>query len=401
MNQNSKQESPPTTASNARFINEKQLILYDFLLVRGGAEAVTLLLYKHFKSLEIGTSFINSNAFTEEDFQSGKVTTLCEPTYVLGWQTIKTAFAFWFKKARFLAYKRIIFSGSYSTFAAFGRTNHNNILYCHTPPRFVYDLKAHYLATIPRWKRPLLRLLIAAFQPLYEKSLQNIDVIIANSVNVQQRIHKYLGRKAAVIYPPCDTKNYQWIKQGDFYLSTARVEPYKRVEGIVEAFKAMPDKKLIVASGGSALEALKESAKGYNNIHFTGWCSHEDLRRLVGECIATLYLPVDEDFGMSPVESMAAGKPCIGVNEGGVKETVLPNKTGYLCPSNPSVQDIIDAVKAMNENKAYSMRAACEQQAKRFSEEIFLSKMQQILEASDSTLAETIMKNCATKEIVQ
>lgn len=387
-----------STAIGTNQLHTNSLILYDFLLVRGGAEAVTLLLYKHFKALDIGTAFINADVFTSHDLQPENVITLCKPTYILGWQTIKTAFAFWYKRKAFSAYDRIIFSGSYSTFASFGRSKRNNILYCHTPPRFVYDLKTHYLNTIPYWKRPLLRLLISGFQPLYERSLQNIEVIIANSENVQRRIKQYLGKESAVIYPPCNTKNYQWIEQGDFYLSTARVEPYKRVERIVDAFKAMPDKKLVVASGGSALAALKDSAKGYDNIHFTGWCSQDELNRLVGQCIATIYLPVDEDFGMSPVESMAAGKPCIGVNEGGVKETVLHDKTGYLCPTNPHVKDIINAVTIMTGAKARSMRSACERQSSRFSEEIFLSKIQKILAAPDNQLKKIVMQCCATRE---
>ena len=133
-----------------------------------------------------------------------------------------------------------------------------------------------------------------------------MDVIIANSKNVQTRIKKYLNLDSIIIHPPVDVDRYNWIDQKDYYLSTARLEPYKRVESIVLAFMQMPEKKLIVASGGSDHRRLEGMAADYPNITFTGWCTDEQLSKLIGETIATLYFPMDEDFGMSPVESMAA-----------------------------------------------------------------------------------------------
>ncbi len=384
--------------STALPVSERDIILYDFLLVRGGAEAVTLLLHDNTPDLDLGTAFINPDAFSDNEIASKHIQTLCKPTYLLGWQTIKTSFAFWWHRHRFSAYRTVVASGAYASLSLFGRDPASNLLYCHTPPRFAYDLKDHYLNTIPRWKRPLLRLLIAGFKPLYQRSLEQVSVILANSVNVQQRIKHYLGHEAAVIYPPCNTDKYYWIDQGDYYLSTARIEPYKRVRLLVEAFKQMPDKKLVVASGGSELAALRQHADGYDNITFTGWCSDEQLQQLVGNCLATLYLPVDEDFGMSPVESMAAGKPCIGVNEGGVKETVIDGKTGLLCPAQPTVSDMIAAVTTLTAEKALAMKSDCQQHAQQFANAIFIRKMQQILQAPPEKRRETAMGLCATRQ---
>lgn len=143
----------------------------------------------------------------------------------------------------------------------------------------------------------------------------------------------------------------------------------------------MPDRRLIVASGGSELEDLKRLADEAKNIYFTGWLPDRDLAEIVGNAIATLYIPIDEDFGISPLESMAAGKPVIGVAEGGLTETVLPEETGILVDPDPAVSDIIAAVRRMTPELALSMRDACEQRAALFGRAIFIRRIREALEA--------------------
>ena len=87
-------------------------------------------------------------------------------------------------------------------------------------------------------------------------------------------------------------------EDGDYFLSTARLEPLKRVDLIIETFKGMPSKKLVVTSGGSQLESLKDLALGAKNITFTGWVSDTELRRLVRSVLRLSHIPKDEDFGM-------------------------------------------------------------------------------------------------------
>lgn len=372
-------------------MNKNHLMLYDFLLVKGGAEAMTLDLCQQHSDMDLCVGFVNKDIFDDESTMPTNVFELTGITHLLGWQSIKVANAFSSGKGRIVAdYDKVIFSGSNGPVAVKHRdkSKGGNMLYCHTPPRFIYDLKDHYLSSIPMWQRPLLQILIAYMRPQYERAIKQMDVIIANSINIQKRIKHYLGLDSVVIYPPCAIDNFKWLKQEDFYLSTARVEPYKRVKAIVEAFMKMPDKKLVVASGGSQLPELQEMAFECSNIHFTGWCETEQLRQLMGSCIATLYLPIEEDFGMSPVESMAAGKPVIGVAEGGVIETVIDGKTGVLCPANPSVDDIVEAVNELDTLKSLAMREDCQIHAKNFGSEIFFKKMDVLLSTDNDKLAE-------------
>jgi glycosyltransferase involved in cell wall biosynthesis len=281
----------------------------------------------------------------------------------------------------------IVYSGVYVPLAAVNHQDNHNILYCHTPPRFVYDKKNYYLKSLPRWQHPLFKLLISFFQKRYEQSLDNMDQILVNSRHVQERVKNYLNKNSKVVYPPCDTIRFRWQSQGDYYLSTARLDGLKRVEVIVKAFIKMPDKKLIVCSGGPELDRLKQLAENSANISFTDWISHNKLVDLVSHCIATIYIPWDEDFGISPIESMAAGKPVIGVNEGGLKETIVDQQTGYLLDTSHAktiadstlVEGLIERVKQLNPQQALSMRDNCEQRAKLFSEEQFLQQMKLFL----------------------
>ena len=116
---------------------------------------------------------------------------------------------------------------------------------------------------------------------------------------------------------------------------------------------------------------------------FAGWTSDAELLDLIGNAIATIYVPMDEDFGMSPVESMAAGKPVIGVAEGGLVETIVEGETGTLLPPGFGPQAIVEAVTALTPQRALEMRAACTARAAQFDEKAFVAGMRRhVLEIS-------------------
>ncbi|MEM7016953.1 MAG: glycosyltransferase [Pseudomonadota bacterium] len=276
-------------------------------------------------------------------------------------------------------YTQCIYSGFYTPLAALHQTSGKHILYCHTPPRFVYDQRAFYQQQVIAPLRPLLSGFVNYLQPRYEAAAKRMDLIIANSHNVQKRIKQYLDLDSEVVYPPCDTQRFQWHEQGDFYLSTARLDPLKRVDLIIQAFLQMPDKKLVVASSGSELKKLQKLAQHAPNISFTGYLDDQGFIDLVGRAIATIYLPTDEDFGMSPLESMAAGKPVIGVAEGGLLETIVDGETGFLLTTPPDSDTLIKAVQKLSAPTALSMRTACEARAQEFDSAIFLQKMRELI----------------------
>ncbi len=274
----------------------------------------------------------------------------------------------------------VLYSGFYAPFAVERQRHGRRVHYCNAPPRFAYDMRQFYLDKLPPPARPAAVAFFDYIRRHYEASVARMDVVIANSQNVRGRLKDFLGIDAQVINPPTDTGRFRWIESGDYFVSLARLAGYKRVDTIVRAFLQMPDRKLVVASGGPQESYLRGLASGARNIEFTGWMSEEELVGLIGRARAAIYLPRDEDFGMSPVEAMSAGKPVIGVAEGGLLETIVDGETGFLLPAPPSVDAVVDAVRRMTPGRAAQMREACEANARRFSKTVFLEKMRGILE---------------------
>lgn len=360
---------------------KKGIVLHDFFEIKGGGERLVLTLAKAL-DFDLCFGFWTKNSYDKKLSLKGikHVYDLNAQTSIIGWRTIKQMQAFAKKTACFLPqYDVAIYSGVDAPLAVFNHLKGTNIFYCHTPPRFIYDKKEFYLSLYPFPLKWIMHLLIRYIQPRYEAAVKNMDLIIANSQNVKTRIKKYLGLDSTLIYPPCDTQKFKFLGQKNYYLSTARVDPLKRVDIIVKSFLKMPDKNLIVISGGSDLPKIKKIAQRAKNIKILGWVSEEKLIELMGYCIATIYIPRDEDFGISPVESMAAGKPVIGVKEGGLMETIVDGETGILIPPDPDEEDIIRGVSILTPKLALSMRRACEQRAELFDKKNFIEQMKRVV----------------------
>ena len=361
------------------------LIVHDFFDIRGGGERLVLEMANGLNAAgaenTLMTGWRSEASFDAAQFPR-KIIEIGYPKYLQlrGLRTILLSWHFTRFTSQVARYPVRIFSGICAIFSAPKKQpGARNIFYCHTPPRFLYDQYRFHIDRLPLKKRLLFVPVLAVYRFFYERYVARMDVIVANSVNIQRRIKTYLGRESVVVYPPCDTDHFTWLGQGDYYLSTARHAPLKRVEVIAEAFRRMPDKKLIIASSGEDAEKVKRAAAGAPNIHFSGWTNEAEMLRLMGNAIATVYIPIEEDFGMSPVESMSAGKPVIGVAEGGMLETVIDGKTGYLVPEGAAVQDVMNAVQKLTPEAALAMRSACEARAAEFSTARFIDGMRAVL----------------------
>ena len=348
-------------------------MVHDSFVFKGGGERTVHTLCQGLKlDLAFGTRSDQSYDLAQ---LPGKLYDLNIGSGPWGLRTVKRWHGFRHKTGFLKNYRTVIYSGQDAPLSVTNHREGKNIYYCHTPPRSLYDLKNYRLASLSPAQALNHRLFNRIFQPLYESAIGKMDVIVANSKNVQKRIQKFLGKDSIVVHPPCDTEKFQWLGQEEYYLSFARLDPLKRVDILIRAFSEMTDKRLIVASTGSEMETLKKLAAGKKNIRFVGAVDDNALTDLVGKSIATLYIPREEDFGISPVESMAAGKPVLGVAEGGLLETIVPGETGILVSSDPSPEDIINAVQELTPKRALAMRPSCEQRAREFSKEIFLDKM--------------------------
>jgi glycosyltransferase involved in cell wall biosynthesis len=355
------------------------VVLYDFMLARGGAESLTLALLEGIPEADLVYGFRDESVFPDSSLKEYRHIDLGAKANFPGWRSVKVMRAFEQRCAFIEKYDWALFSGSNAPLAVRHRAAGKNFYFCHTVPRFAYDLRDYYRQRMHPVLRPALDLLAAYVRHHYEPSILAMDKVISNSENVRARLRKFLNIESSVVYPPIDTERFKWQGQGDYYLSVARLEPFKRVERVIDAFIAMPHKRLIVASGGSELEKLRRRAAGATNIQFTGWLSAERMRDLVGHSIAVVYVAMDEDFGMSPVEAMAAGKPVIGVHEGGLTETVVDGETGVLISGPLDVESLSAAVERLSPSRCEKMRFACEERASKFRREIFLERMREEL----------------------
>lgn len=356
------------------------IVLYDFFRTLGGAERVAAELVNYYHAdIALGFDKVGEQLLHTGSLSNHKFDFAANCSF-LPFQLMRLVYVFYYKAKFVNNYDWVIYSGNYAPLAVRHQKKGKRILYCHTPLRFIYDLKSYYEDLYSGFMKPLLALFVDILKPLYENAFHSMDIILANSENVKKRIEHYLGTNATVVHPPCPVEGKVWNEPQGYYLSLARLEHYKRVDLLVKAFMKMPDKKLVVASGGSEYEKLKFLAAEAKNIYFTGWLPQDELDKLISHCIASLYIPIDEDFGMSPVESMAAGKPVIGVEEGGLLETVIPGETGILISSPPHDEAIIEAVGELTSLKALTMKDACQQRAQLFNKSEFFRKIDKYLQ---------------------
>ena len=353
------------------------VILHDAFAFKGGGERLVYLLCRDLEA-DLAFGYRNKKTFNLDEL-SNNLINLESESKLPAWRTIKRLHTFRNKTKFLYRYKNVIYTGQNSSLAVSNHSEGKNIYYCFTPPRSMYDLKESYMTSQTPLERLRHVLYNTFYQPLYENAIRKMDVILADSKNVQNRIQKFLGLESTVLYPPCDVDKFNWMGQEDYYLSTARLTSYKRVDIIIQAFIKLPQKRLIITSTGPDEKKLKQLAEGFANIQFTGDINDNELKNLIGNSIATIYIPKDEDFGISPVESMAAGKPVIGSGEGGLLETVIHGETGWLSSPNISVEELVQMLDAANPKLARSMRFSCEKQATGFRTELFINKIKDSL----------------------
>ncbi|KAA1262402.1 GDP-mannose-dependent alpha-mannosyltransferase [Rubripirellula obstinata] len=204
--------------------------------------------------------------------------------------------------------------------------NTQQVCYCHSPPRYLWELGDEYKRTSLA-ARLLLDRMGPRLRNFDHQAAQQVAFFIANSNFVADRIRRYYGRDSHVIYPPVATHDFKWDRtRDDFHFVLSELAPYKRIDIAVRAYNEL-ETRLVVVGDGSERKHL-ESIAG-PNIEFRGRQSFSVLRELMETCAAFVF-PGVEDFGITPVEAQAAGAPVIAFRAGGALETVIEHKTGLF-----------------------------------------------------------------------
>jgi glycosyltransferase involved in cell wall biosynthesis len=309
---------------------------------------------------------------------------LVRESRIPGWRRLKRNIIFRFapRVKHLNRYELVIFYGDPAGIPCRIRSP-KKMLYCNTPPRHLTDQKQDFLKKFPGPLRPIVDLFLRRDLKRYSKDIRLMDLIISNSENIRQRLQAYTGVNSLVIFPAVFIEKFKYLGQKDYYLSYARLDDWKRIRLIIAAFERMPEKKLIVASAGSLRKWLEREIENYPNIIYVGQISDEQLARWIGNCIAGIYIPVNEDAGITPCELMAAGKPVIGVREGGILETIIDRKTGILIKTNPGIEDLINAVNWLTPAKALQMKEDCICRSRQFDQSVFFKKMSAAIASLD------------------
>lgn len=273
--------------------------------------------------------------------------------------------------------------------------NQLHLCYCHSPVRYAWDLQFQYLHQwrLDRGPRALAATLILHKLRIWDHVTANgVDRFIANSRFISRRIMKTYRRKSEVVYPPVDTRNFTPGEgpRGDEYVTLSRLVGYKRIDILVEAFRHLPDRKLVVMGKGEELERLRSMAPP--NVRIEGEVSNERLLQTLRSARAFLFA-AEEDFGIAPVEAQACGIPVIAYGRGGALETVRGAWTGEVAPrvctgvffSHQDVRSVVEAVQFFESQEGMISSSDCVENASRFAPPIFRRDFMSVVDNSWQT----------------
>jgi len=255
-----------------------------------------------------------------------------------------------------------------------------HITYVHTPIRYAWDMYHEYMSGQKGLFgiKPMILRAVLHYMRIWDRgTADRPDFYIANSGFVANRIQKTYRSPAKVIFPPVDVASFTVTeKNDDFFLAAGRLVPYKRFDLVVQAMQQLPNEKLIVIGDGSEMERLRSLAGP--NVELMGYQSDEVLRDYMQRAKAFVFAAV-EDFGIMPVEAQACGTPVIGINRGGVAETVQHLKTGVLFQSQ-NVDSVAEAMQTIADLPAdFFDPQLIRSHAETFSREVFREKYLQFV----------------------
>lgn len=363
----------------------KVAVVHDWLTNLAGAEKVVIEILKLFPQADIYTSVYKPSAF-KQVFSGHKVYTSFlqkVPLAKTKHQLFPVLRRYAFELFDFSDYDLVISSSTAEGKGVITNESTIHISYVHTPTRYFWSHYQQYLkdpgfGALDPIVRLQLKNIIKSSRRWDYAAAQRPDRLLANSQTVQERIEKYYKRPAQVVYPPVDIERFATIQvrpqdvPDKYFIVASRLIPYKRFDIAVKACEKA-NTQLVVVGDGSELAKLKDLAG--DKVIFKGRASNSELTAYIQHAEALLF-PGEEDFGIVPVEAMAAGTPVIAYAEGGVTETIIPSVTGELIDSQSvgAFAEVIGSFDAQQYDKKDLAR-----QAEKFSQRAFRTGFEEVV----------------------
>lgn len=350
-------------------------IIHDYLNQYGGAERVLEALHALYPSAPIYTSLYDPDAMPDAmrtwDIRTSWMQRL--PAWRRLFQVYFPIYPSAFESFDLNAYDLILSSSSAYAKGIIPGAHAKHICYCHTPMRFAWQTDAYVAREeIGRVARAFLKIVMTYLRMWDVTTNVRVDQFVANSHEVAARIQRYYGRSSLVIHPPVELPPSYSATPGDYYLTGGRLVPYKRLDLAVRACTAM---NLPLKVFGEGRDRLALEAIAGPTVEFLGWVDETQRRQLLAGCCAFLF-PGEEDFGITPLEAMAAGRPVIAYAAGGALDTVLDGVTGrFFYEQSPAALATAIASSRLDDFDADAIRL----HAEGFRMEVFLNRMRALI----------------------
>lgn len=328
----------------------KVALVHDYLNQMGGAERVVLALHELFPDAPIYTSIYDparvDPAFRKIDVRTSFMQKL--PLVTKHHQPYLPLYPFAMEKLDLRGYDLVLSSSSAFGKGVITRPETTHICYCHTPMRWCWNYEEYVeREQLGKLARTILPFMITGLRVWDQTSAMRVDHFIANSPVIADRIRKYYRREAIFIPPPVDASRFPFdptTQPGDYFLVLSRLIPYKRIDLAIEACNRL-QLPLVVIGGGRDEEALKRMAGP--TIRFLGHLPDHEVTRYVTHCRAFLF-PGEEDFGITPLEIQAAGRPVIAYGAGGALSSVIGGVTGVFFREQ-TVESLVEVLATFDE----------------------------------------------------
>ena len=350
--------------------------VHEMLVKLGGAERVVRTLLDMYPKSPLYTLFYKENV-AQEWFSGIKV----HPSSLQGYyELLKSPKWLLSKMPRaieqfdFKKFDAVISSSS--AFAHGVKTDGvKHLCYCHSPMRYAWDYSHQYTKQMSWPMRFATAYLLSNLRQWDFRVAERAHQIVANSKHVQRRIAKYWRQESEVIYPPVRVQDFTpSASHEDYFLIVSALTPFKRIDLAVQAFNKI-GRKLVVIGDGAQRKLLEAMAKP--NIEFLGRKPDSVVGEYMQNCRALIF-PGEEDFGITPVEAMAAGKPVLAYGVGGVLESVQAGQSGEFFEE-PTVKSMLDGLTRLMVNEKDYDHKKIRALAERFDEAVFKEKIERAL----------------------